>query len=528
MKAIIGIILLLTQFTLLHAQKTVPRDSCKTLPTDTIVPGKGTPKKQLKEIKKEKVEKPLDSTGKVPVKTTLVDTIVLNKYSDLLYDDTAFNKRYPLWVHLTEVAGANVMVWSIDRDIMNADFSMIRPTTRKYNLKKGWEWDTDRFGINFIDHTYSGTMSFNTGRANDYNFFQSASFSTAGSLMREYFGENTSPSYNDIINTLKNGAFLGEILHRLSSNILDDRTRGIQRVSREVLAGIIDPIRGLNRILQGKTFRGTNKEVYQKEHLNISLYTGLHIVNDASTKSFASGAINKMIYIQFDYGNPFENRLRKPFDLFKLRTDFSFGAGRKIPDKITCYGILIGTNKQLGKQSILLSIFQYYDYIDNKTFEQGTIAFGGGAFSKLSICKKSDLYTNIHIVFIPFAGNSTHFGPDNSQVRDYSFGAGLEAKFESTLNLGDYVSASLIYYYYFVHTYMGLPGNNYISIFKPRVPFKMYKGFSIGLEQYVYYNNRYMNNLQGIHSTQMEQKIFIQPYQEDKQRRGHYNLTNLC
>jgi len=523
MKAILGIILLLTQFTLLHAQKTVPRDSSKKLPTDTIVPGKGTPEKQLKEIKKEKVEKLSDTTGKEPVKTTLVDTTVLNKYGDLLNDDTAYNKRYPLWVPLTEVAGANVMVWSIDRYVMHADFSMIGPTTWRYNLKKGWEWDTDRFGINFIGHPYSGTMSFNAGRANGYNYFQSASFSAAGSLMWEYFGENTRPSYNDIINTPVNGAFLGEILYRLSSNILDDRTRGIQRVSREVLAGIIDPIRGLNRILQGKTFRRTNKEVYQKEPLNISLYAGLHMVNDASTKSFASGATNKMINIQFDYGNPFENRSRKPFDFFKLRTDFSFSVGRKILDNITGYGILFGTNKQLGSQSLLLGIFQYYDYIDNKTFELGTIAFGGGAFSKLPFSKKSALYTNIHIAFIPFAGNSTHFGPDTSQVRDYNFGDGLEAKFESTLNLGDYVSASLIYYYYFIHTYVGLPGNNYISIFKPRVTIKMYKGFSIGLEHYVYYNNRYMNNLPGIHSIQTEQKIFIQLYLEDKQRRGHYN-----
>jgi hypothetical protein len=41
--------------------------------------------------------------------------------------------------------------------------------------------------------------------------------------MWEYFGENTRPSFNDVINTPVNGAFFGEILYRLSSNILDDR-----------------------------------------------------------------------------------------------------------------------------------------------------------------------------------------------------------------------------------------------------------------------------------------------------------------
>ena len=103
--------------------------------------------------------------------------------------------------------------------------------------------------------------------------------------MWEYFGENSGPSYNDIINTPVNGAFLGEILYRLSSNILDDRTRGFQRVSREVAAGFINPIRGLNRLIQGKSFRVTNKEVYQKEPLNVSLYGGLHIINDGNAPS---------------------------------------------------------------------------------------------------------------------------------------------------------------------------------------------------------------------------------------------------
>ncbi|MBU4308132.1 MAG: DUF3943 domain-containing protein, partial [Acidobacteria bacterium] len=45
-----------------------------------------------------------------------------------------------------------------------------------------------------------------------------------GSLLWEYFGETTRPAYNDIINTTFSGALFGEILYRLSSNILDDRT----------------------------------------------------------------------------------------------------------------------------------------------------------------------------------------------------------------------------------------------------------------------------------------------------------------
>ena len=516
-------IFLLFLSAILYAQNPPKQDSAKVAPTDSIIPGKGSPEKQLKDIKKEKVKLLSDSTGNEPKKNILVDTTIKNKYGDLLNDDTAFNKKYRLWKPLVQVVAIDAFVWTMDRYVLNADYARTGLSTWQYNIQKGWEWDTDRFGINFIGHPYSGTLSFNAGRANGYNYYQSFGFSVVGSLLWEYFGENTRPSYNDIINTPVNGAFLGEILYRLSSNILDDRTRGFQRVSREILAGLINPVRGINRLLQGKTFRTTNKEVYQKEPLNITLYAGIHKVNDEGQNAFGSGTTSEMFDMQFDYGNPFEKRSRKPFDFFKLRTEFSFGVGRKILDNVTGYGILFGKNVRYEKHSILFGGFQYFDYWDNTTFELGTIAFGSGIFSKLAVTKTSDLYTNIHVAVVPFAGNSTHFGPDTSQFRDYDFGGGLEGKFESTLNFDKFATASLIYYYYFIHTYEGLPGHNFISILKPRITVRLFQNLSIGFEQYIYFNDRYLNDYPAVHLVRNEQKIFLQFYFEDKQRRGHYN-----
>ena len=167
--------------------------------------------------------------------------------------------------------------------------------------------------------------------------------------MWEYFGENTRPSYNDIIYTPVNGAFLGEILYRLSSNILDDRTRGANRVFREIAAGVVDPMRGFNRLIQGKSFRTTNKEVYQKEPVNVSLYAGIRRVNDDPYGTFGKGTYSEIFNLQFDYGNPFEIRDRKPFDFFRLRVDLNFGVGRKYLDNILGYGILFGKNMQMKK-----------------------------------------------------------------------------------------------------------------------------------------------------------------------------------
>jgi hypothetical protein len=507
----------------IFSQETVPRDNARVSTTDTIKPGKGSTEKQLKGIKEERIKKLSDSTNNEPIKSQLVDTTTNNKYGNLLNDDTAFNKKSSIWKPLLQSFGTNVIVWSFDRVVLNAEYARISMSTWKSNVTKGWEWDKDRFGINFIGHPYSGTLSYNAGRSNGYNYYQSFGYSVAGSLMWEYFGENTKPSYNDIINTPVNGAFLGEILYRLSSNILDDRTSGANRFWREFLAGLVDPMRGFNRLMQGKTHRKTNVEVYQKEPLNTSVYIGWHKMNDQVNQPFGAGNNSASLNIQFDYGNPFEKRVRKPFDFFKLRSEFNVGNGRKIIDNILGYGILFGKNVDYKKHSILFGVFQYYDYWDNKTFELGTIAFGPGLFSKYQISKTSNLYSNIHISLVPFSGNSTHFGPDTSQFRDYNYGGGLEGKIESTLNLDKFATLSLFYYYYFIHTYVGLPGNNLIGIFKPRVTIKVYKNLSLGYEHFVYSNNRYLIDYPLIHLVHSEEKLFIQLFLEDKQRRGHYN-----
>jgi hypothetical protein len=490
---------------------------------DTITPGKGTRSQQLDKIKEKKIRLHSDSTGNQPKKSVLIDSTLQNKYGDLLKDDPKYNKRYPLFQTAMGVPEGLLITWLFDRFVLNADYARIGIKTWKYNLKYGWEWHNDRFGINFVGHPYSGAISFNSARSNGYNYFESFGYAAVGSLMWEYFGENTRPSYNDLINTSISGAALGEILYRLSSNVLDDRTRGGERVFREIMAGLIDPKRELNRLIQGKSFRITNTEVYEKEPLNITLYAGLHRINDENNGPFGNGSNSVMINAQFDYGNPFEIRSRKPFDFFRLRADLNFFVGRKFLDNVTAYGILFGKNSQLGKLDILTGGFQYYDYWDNDIFELGTVGLGGGVFSKLAVSKTSNLYTNLHLAIIPLAGNSTEIVTDTATVRDYNFGGGLQAKFESTLNIGKYADVSLIYYNWLIRTYEGDPGTNFIQILKPRITVKLNKNLRIGFENFFYINDQYLRNSPALHSLRTEQKIFLMLYLEDRQRKGHYN-----
>ncbi len=448
------------------------------------------------------------------IKTSPPDTMKYNMYGDLRNDNPLYNPKSSIGMIIFRVSMANLTTFLIDRYIFNYPFSRVGFNTIKHNFKTGWEWDADRFGMNYFFHPFSGGMYFNAARANGYSFFESVPFAFLGSLEWEYFGENTLPSYNDFINTPVNGTFLGEIFYRLGSDILDDQTTGFSRFLREAAVAVITPTRFFSRLLNGKLTRLTPEEVYQKEPLNITLTGGYHKVNEG-TKIENRGTNSLNFNIILDYGNPFEKRSRKPFDYFKVKTDLDFGVGRKIIDMISGYGILTGSNIQTGNLEMLVGLFQHMNFFDNKTFELGTIAFGPSVISKLLVSKSSSLYTNLHAAVVPFGGLSGRFGPDTTQVRDYNYGGGAEMKLESTFNIGGWVGISLIGYYWWFHTFVGTAGNSYIGLIKPRIAFKIFNNISVGFEHLVYYGDRYPSDFPSVHSVRTEQKIFVQIFLEE-------------
>ncbi|PKL81643.1 MAG: hypothetical protein CVV24_14205 [Ignavibacteriae bacterium HGW-Ignavibacteriae-3] len=450
------------------------------------------------------------------INTSLTDTMKYNMYGDLRDDDPLYNPKSTLGMVVLEVTIPNLSTFLIDRYIFNYEFSRVGFNSWKHSLQKGWEWDIDRFGMNYFFHPFSGSMYYNAARANGYSFYESIPFAFLGSLQWEYLGENTLPSYNDFINTPVHGILLGEIFYRLGSNILDDRTTGTDRFFREMAVAILTPTRFLSRLFKGNLTRITPSDVYQKEPLNITLAGGYHRVNDGIKIEKGSNSIN--FSTTLDYGNPFEKRSRKPFDYFRLKTDLDFGVGRKIISLITGYGLLTGKNIQAGDLEMLAGLFQHMNFFDNKTFELGTIGFGPGMVSKMLVGRNSSLYTNLHLNLVPFGALSNRFGPDTTQVKDYDYGFGAQAKLECNYNISGWMGISFIGYYWWLHAFGEIPGNiageSYIALIKPSISFKIFPNIDIGFEHLVYYSDRYPSDFASVHSVRTEQKIFIQIFIE--------------
>ena len=447
-----------------------------------------------------------DST--LSIVTDSSDKRMRNAYGDLMHDDPLYNRKYSIALVLARVTSSNVFGWAYSKYVMKEEWAEVSIKTWKNNLKYGWEWDTDNFATNFIIHPRAGSDYFNVARSNGYSFWASYPFALIGSAQWEWFGENTRASKNDLVTTTISGAFLGEILYRVSSNILDDGKRGRSRFWREAVAGVVNPTRALNRLTQGKMHRITPYDVYQQEPLNVTLSVGAHRVND--NNRFGTGSTNAILNLQFDYGNPFEVRKRKAFDLFRFRLESRYGDDKRLIDNVLGYGLLFGKNIVKGNNAMLAGIFQHFDYWNNKVFELGSLGFGPGIISRLKLGRSSNLYSGLHVAGVPLAGNGTRVGPDSSEVRDYPFGGGWEARIEERLNIGKWLSIGFNGYYYWIHNYEGSEGKSHIGILKPLITLRIVNNMSIGVEHHVYYDDRFLDKINEQHLRRTEQKIFLQ------------------
>lgn len=327
----------------------------------------------------------------------------------LLADDTAYEKRVNVVYPALEVLGHSVVTWGITRFALNAGYSRISFKTWSRNIRMGWEWDKDPIQSNFIGHPYSGALSHAAARASGYNFYRAFPFAVAGSLLWEYFGENERPSYNDVISTPVAGAYWGEVMHHISSNVLDDRSVGAERVFREVFAGLIDPVRGFDRLVRGKTARRAQCEVYQKEPIDVGIASGLHLVNDGM--QFGTGHANALVSVQVVYGDPFEIRKRKPFDFFSFRADLSYGPSRKPLDNINGKGLVAGAN--LGNRDdnrVFIGAFEHFDYWNNEFFAMSALGLGGDLVTRARLAANTWFYNSFSVAAVPLSGIGSRLG----------------------------------------------------------------------------------------------------------------------
>lgn len=380
--------------------------------------------------------------------------------------DIKYYSKKNTWAAAGQVLGLNVGIWGFDRFIMKDDFSYISMNTIKKNLKKGFVWDNDQMSTNMFGHPYHGSLYFNSARARGFNYWQSGAFALGGSLTWELFFENEYPSINDIIATPMGGLVLGEVLYRSSDLILDDRTRGKERIGREVAGFLISPSRGLTRLINGDATRKRATSGRQFGIPEISIETSIGIRDMELKDNISDDAIGASLEVNIEYGDKFSDECSKPYDYFTLRGSVNMQKKQPLVGQLNIVGRLWVTDViDNSKDFLSLGFYQHFDYYDSDTISNVSKRIPykvcTPASAGIGLIHKSKRFNNwifdshTHFNIIMLGGTlSDHY---RVKDRDYNLGSGFSWLMGTNITYRDRFSISGIYEAYKMYTWKGYP-----------------------------------------------------------------------
>lgn len=269
---------------------------------------------------------------------------------------------------------------NIDSEVYGSNGSSI-----SHNLRTGWVIDHDPFATNQFGHPYQGSIYHTLARSAGLNYWESLGYTFVGSFAWEIAGETGPPSLNDQITTTFGGSFLGEVLFRIANLFLeDDGTK--PGFFRELLAAIISPSTGFNRLAFGSRFDGlfpskdpavfttVGAGARHNGRLNDPGVLG-HVRRDEAIANFT-----------MDYGLPGKPgyEYNRPFDYFHFEATGTSNS-HAIPENISARGLLYGTSYDIGDSYRgIWGLYGSYDYFAPELFSVSSTALSAGSTGQWS------------------------------------------------------------------------------------------------------------------------------------------------
>jgi len=360
----------------------------------------------------------IDTTVKYTMPTITADTLPPTK------------KRF--WRASGELMLAQIIPWSVNYFIRDAEFAHVSFKSIGRNLELSrWRWDDNNFVTNQFAHPYQGSMYFSAFRSNGYNFWQSAPAAVAGSFMWEVAGETHPGAPNDLINTSLGGIALGEMTYRLSNLIVNNHQRGFKRQVNEVVAFLVNPMNGFNRIIDGKWGKVmANPADRRPSKIVGELDLGARRFSQKNEDVLEKGKNEWYFRLRLQYGDPYIDT-KKPFSNFFFTMEGGDNDSAKI-NTLRVNGFLYGW--QLGDTVVpkhMMNITANYDYYHNSVFYYGAQSVNLSLLSRFKPGKKTRIETQAGAGLIILAavqdeylyygeGRNYDYGPGFSLLADFN------------------------------------------------------------------------------------------------------------
>ncbi len=391
------------------------------------------------------------------------------------FNDPDYTKKRP-WKAAAEATGINVLVHSFDRFVLNEDFAKVTFKDIGHNFRHAFVWDNDQFSTNLFAHPYHGNLYFNAARSNGMNFWESAPYALGGSLQWEFLGEVEPPALNDLIATTIGGIAIGEITHRISALVLNDKSRGFRRFLREFAATVINPMQGMNRIMSGDAWRVRDEynlyHDYERIPVDFTITGGYRYLADDG--GLFRGESTPFIKFYLEYGDIFNEEESQPYDYFTTDATFSFAGNQPLINGLHLMGRLWSTSVYSGKDiQTQFGIFQHFNYYDSKPVKDGTTltpyriseaaSFGPGIIYRFSnVGNISRLEQRLFVNGILLGGTKSDYY--NIINRDYNMGSGYSIKGNLLMDFPSIGRFSVNMDYYHIYTWKGYEGKDLATV----------------------------------------------------------------
>jgi hypothetical protein len=421
----------------------------------------------------------------------------------------SMNPRKSLLVPMAEAIGLNLALGAFNAYVMDSEFAKISFKTIKHNHEIGFTTDADGFITNMFAHPFHGSIYYNAARSTGHNYWASLGVAAFGSWQWEFFMENEPPALNDWIMTSVGGSMIGEMFYRFSNLILDESKSGSARFWNELAAGIFNPGRLFNRLIYGRTRRVTTKKLYETMPSTGELAIGGN--NVAEGTNFENGSKNVMLTTDYSYGIFFRKRHLKPFDFFRFYGAFNFGGTQPLIGQFRIYSNL--HTKVNESKNFLWGVFQHYDYLQNNVYQVGGTSIGLGIAGRTSQAKSTQFIGTLHLAGLLMGGANSDYSQDYKvsfldSARSYNMGPGAHAKMELLLRFS-FGSLYLGYSFWWIHTWDGAPGDEYIGMWTPRVRVRLTDRWYLGLEYLLYHRRGVYDDYDDRSLQNNEQRLFV-------------------
>jgi Domain of unknown function (DUF3943) len=383
-----------------------------------------------------------------------------------------------------EIVAANMAMGAFNRYVRQVEYAQVEPETVWHNLAHEWVWDDNNFTVNQIGHPLQGGMYYSLARANGQGYLGSLAYTTLGSIHWEYFMETEPPAINDLITTRMGGAMIGEVCWRMAEYVSGESTGENTGWLRKSGAFLINPIFGMDRLVNGTPAR--KGPLSPQRLMGARISTGRTLAKGYTHRSGAASEPSTQLplantNILVIHGDPFESK--HPFDHFTLNLGASVRASPVA--NVSLRGELWKFDlPETDNFRQIVQFAQNYDYLNSSIYRVSANSLGVEWLSETRFGGDWMMLARIQPNFIALGAASTEYYLNVE--RDYNLGMGGGWKASVMLRKPGAWLFSAQSDRYWIHTASGAKGDEVIDIHTIEIQRDIWKALGMSVAYLVY------------------------------------------